>query len=318
MYLSVIVPAYNERACIAELCNKLNNNLPENKECEIIFVDDGSSDDSYHQMLKMGKQYSNVRVVKLRKNFGKSTALSCGFSVASGDILVTIDADLQDDPGEIYKLIEKYDEGYDVVSGWRQKREDSMLRVIGSKVFNFLVSKMSGLKLHDFNCGLKLYRKDVYKTILLYGEQHRLLPMIAYMMGFKVTEVHVIHHSRKYGHSKYRAFRFHGLFDLISVFFIYSFQKKPFHVFGLFALILFFIGIFIFVILVTKHFIYMISGDMTYILQNRPLLVMSLVLMVLAVQIAFSGLIAELLVNAFHRINKDDSNIIEEVKSDQR
>jgi len=313
MYLSVVVPTYNEQACIAELCSRLNASLPKDRECEIIFVDDGSSDESYRTMLKMKEQYSTVKVVKLRRNFGKSTALSCGFSVADGDILITIDADLQDDPEEIPRLVAKHKEGYDVVSGWRQKREDSLVRVTGSKAFNFMVSKLSGLKLHDFNCGLKLYSKEVYKKILLYGEQHRLLPMIAYMMGFRVTEMQVVHHPRKIGHSKYRAFRFQGLFDLISVFFVYSFQKKPFHIFGLFAIPLFLIGFLIFMGFSIKHLLFLFTSEARYMIFNRPLFMLSLVLMILAVQIAFSGLLAELLVNAFHHLHKDESNIIESV-----
>lgn len=314
MDLSVVVPLYNEAESLMELYKSINSNLPDGMECEIIFVDDGSTDNSYEKMMDIYNSNSNVRLLRLRKNFGKTTALSCGFSIANGDILITMDADLQDDPAEFPKLLSKFHEGYDVVTGWKQKRKDSIIRVYGSKFFNFLISKASKLELHDINCGLKLYSRDVYKKIVLYGDHHRFIPMIAHMMGYKVTEVPVRHYSRKYGESKYRAIRYQGMIDIVTIYFLYSFQGKPLHVFNFFAIPLFLVGFSIFLFLSFQHLIYILSGNLDFIIKNRPLLMLSFVLIILAVQMFLTGLLSELIVNAFYKTNRDNSHLIKEVK----
>lgn len=251
--LSIVIPVYNEEKSLKELIKEIGNeiiNLDNIDSTEIIFIDDGSMDNSFKELLEIKKDMGNVKIIQFRSNFGKTTALAKAFDYANGDYLITLDADLQDDPKEIVRFLKKLEEGYDLISGWKEKRKDSPIRVIGSKIFNYTISKIAGVKLHDFNCGFKIYRKELYKALTIYGEQHRFIPMIANKMGYKVGEILVHHRRRKYGKSKYPAFRFNALFDAVSIFFLYSHKNVPFRLFSIISLLLFIFYIMAFAIII--------------------------------------------------------------------
>ena len=247
MDISVIVPLYNEEESLRELHAWIQRVMTEHKfSYEIIFVNDGSTDSSWQVIEELGKKDPNVKGIKFRRNYGKSPALYCGFKAAEGDVVITMDADLQDSPDEIpglYKMITE--DGYDLVSGWKKKRYDPLSKTIPTKLFNATARKISGIKnLHDFNCGLKAYRKDVVKNIEVYGEMHRYIPYLAKEAGFdKIGEKVVHHQARKYGHSKFGINRFfNGYLDLITLWFLAHYGKKPMHVFGFLGSIMFFIS----------------------------------------------------------------------------
>ena len=232
--VSVVIPLYNEADSIEELYSQLCEVLDEmNILYEIIFVDDGSTDDSWRLIEEMSLHDDRIKGIKFRRNFGKAEALSAGFSIANGQIIFTMDADLQDDPKEIPRFIKKIDEKYDVVSGWKKKRHDPLEKRLPSKLFNAVTSKLSGLKLHDFNCGFKCYRKEVINEIEIYGERHRFIPVLAYQRGFKVAEIEVEHHARLHGVSKYGFERYlRGLIDLITLTFLGRYERRPAHLFS--------------------------------------------------------------------------------------
>jgi len=318
LFLSIVIAALNEEPSIRETYDNVLKSISDisivNKY-EIIFVDDGSSDNTYNEIIKLTNANKNVKAVKLRKNYGKSSALANGFKIAEGDILITIDADLQDDIFAFSRLIDKYLEGYDVISGWKNKRKDNFFRVWGSRVFNFLISKLIKFKFKDLNSGLKLYSKDVYKKIIVYGEQHRFIPWIAHMMGYKITEIPVKHFERKYGTSKYPTFRILGFIDMVIVYFLYSYHKKPFHVFSYFALPIFGTGFIIFIWLLLRHFYWWYSGLIEYQMNMRPLLVLSLIAMVIGLFIFLFGLLSELLVSIFYKLrNSQPIDNVDEIK----
>jgi len=210
MNVSIVIPLYNEDESLNELYNKLVTVLKNEKlSYEIIFIDDGSSDDSLKILIELHSKDSNIKIYSFQKNYGKSAALSQGFKIANGDIVITMDADLQDDPNEIPKLIEMINSGHDLVSGWKQKRNDPLSKTVPSKLFNFTTARLTGIKIHDFNCGLKAYRKKVIKEIPVYGELHRYLPVLAHWRGYKVGELVVKHHERKFGKTKFGARRYY-------------------------------------------------------------------------------------------------------------
>ena len=248
MDISVVVPLYNEDESIPELYKWIDRVMNDNKfTFELIFVNDGSTDQSWEIISKLSQEHDNVKGIKFRRNYGKSPALFCGFKEAQGDVVITMDADLQDSPDEIpglYNMIVK--EGYDLVSGYKQKRYDPISKTIPTKLFNATARKVSGIKnLHDFNCGLKAYRRDVVKNIEVYGEMHRFIPYLAKNAGFdKIGEKVVHHQARKYGKSKFMGLnRFvNGYLDLLTLWFLSTFGRKPMHVFGFLGTIMFFIG----------------------------------------------------------------------------
>jgi len=288
---SVVIPLYNEEQSLEELHRRLTDTLATlSDRFEIIFVDDGSIDNSFAVIKNLHQRDSRVKAVRFRKNFGKSTALSAGFKKARGKIIVTLDADLQDLPEEIPSLMNKLEQGYDLVSGWKKKRKDSLIRKIASRLFNRVTSFFTGVKLHDFNCGLKCYRRELVDELALYGELHRYIPAIANWKGFRVGEVKVGHHPRMHGVSKFGSERYlRGLFDLLTVIMLTKYPEKPLHFFGLLGTILSLSGLAINLYMAVLR----ISGKW---ISNRPLLLLGILLLILGVQFIFFGLMGELIV----------------------
>jgi len=289
--LSVVIPVYNEKESLPELYRQLTDVLQgEGYAYELIFVDDGSRDGSDQVLESLAETDERVRVIQFQKNYGKSAALSVGFGAAAGDIVATMDADLQDDPREIPALIRKLNEGgYDLVSGWKKKRRDPISKRWPSKIFNWVTSRISGVRIHDINCGLKVYRNFVVKNLHPYGELHRFLPVLAHLDGFTVGEKEVVHHPRKYGSSKFGVSRFtSGFFDLLTVMFLSRYLKKPLHLFGILGILSFIggfvIGAYLTVLRLTGHWI-----------GNRPLLFLGILLMIMGVQFVSIGLLGEMI-----------------------
>ncbi len=289
--ISVVVPLYNEHESLAELYDKIHQVMQQHGfSYEIIFVDDGSTDGSDRELAKLHQRDDRVRVYQFRKNYGKSAGLACGFEAARGQYVITMDADLQDDPEEIPHLIDKLNEGYDLVSGWKKKRYDPFIKRNTSKLFNKVTGWVSGIKLHDFNCGLKAYRSEVVKEIQIYGQLHRFIPVLAHWQGFRVGEMVVKHHPRKYGKTKFGMFRFiAGLLDLFTVVFLNKFKRRPLHLFGSFGLVLFSIGMIINLYLAFEKIV--AKG----ILSNRPLLFLGILLVIVGIQFVSIGLLGEMI-----------------------
>lgn len=308
--LSLVVPVYNEAQNllllhqeIVESCSKLNNSY------ELIFVDDGSWDESFVVLKNIQKDNHKVKVIKLRKNFGQTAALSAGFDYAQGDIIISLDADLQNDPKDFPLLIQKIQEGYDIVSGWRQKRKDRLLtRRLPSFVGNWLISFFTRIKLHDYGCTLKAFRKEVVKSIRLYGEMHRFIPAIARNMGFLVTEVRVNHRPRLYGKSKYRSTRFiRVILDILTVKFLMSYSTRPLQIFGLIGFLTGIIGIILGLYLSYQRLIIKVG------ISGRPLLLLAILLIVIGLQFITLGLLAEIMVRAYHESVEKKIYIIQEI-----
>jgi glycosyltransferase involved in cell wall biosynthesis len=291
--LSVVIPLFNEEESLPELALLLEGELNKitNGRYEVIFIDDGSTDNSWDVIGTIIERNRKFRAVRFRKNQGKSDALQVGFNEAQGVIVITMDADLQDDPAEIKNLITKLKEGYDLVSGWKKVRHDPISKTLPSKFFNFVTSKTSGIKLHDFNCGLKAYRKDVVKTIPVYGEMHRYIPALAHMNGFKVTEIPVEHHPRKYGKTKYGFSRFiKGFLDLLTVMFLNRYMKRPMHFFGTLGTLFIVSGFGIDLYLLIEWML-----NQTY-LSNRPLMQFGIALIIVGFQMLSLGFLGEMMV----------------------
>ncbi len=289
--VTVVVPLFNEEDSLVELSVALKKVL-DGLRCtwEVIFVDDGSTDDSYQKLQEIHRVNTRFKCLKFKRNYGKSAALQEGFKAAKGDYVITMDADLQDDPDEIPALISKLNEGYDLVSGWKKVRHDPFIKKHTSKIFNGVTSMMVGLKLHDFNCGLKAYVKDVVKNVKVYGEMHRYIPALAHLSGYKVTEMAVTHHERKYGHTKYGLSRFfNGLFDLITVLFTTKYIKRPLHLFGFFGVLSCVAGFGILVYLTILKFV-----ESTPI-SGRPLFFVGILMAIVGVQFFSIGLIGEMI-----------------------
>ncbi len=288
----MVIPLLDEEDSLVELTERIVSQLEQlQKSYEILFIDDGSKDNSFKVILGLKETYSAIRIIQFRKNFGKSAALSEGFKRAIGEIVITMDADLQDDPDEIPNLIAKIESGYDLVSGWKKERHDPIGKTIPSKLFNATTRKLTGIKIHDFNCGLKAYRKEVIKAIPVYGELHRYLPVLAHWQGFKVGEVVVQHHARKFGVSKFGVRRFFsGFFDLMTVLFITRYRHKPLHLFGLFGLIVGAAGV---VILLYLSIIWFQGQG----IGHRPLLFLGVLLVIVGGQSFSLGLIGEMITN---------------------
>ncbi len=291
--LSIIIPLFNEEESLKELYNEIRIELKKLGvlSFETIFINDGSTDASQNVIEKLHQKNNNhIKYAQLRTNQGKSTALSLGFKIASGKRIITLDADLQDDPKEIQRFLSKLDEGFDLVSGWKKNRKDSSLKNISSKFFNFIVGKTFNLSLHDMNSGFKAYRAEVLDTINIYGELHRYIPAFASFNGFRVTEIAVSHRKRKYGKSKFGLVRFiHGFLDLLTAVLITKFRSRPLHLFGYIGLLFLMIGVAIAVYLTYVKFI---LGES---IGTRPLLLFSVMLMIMGVQIGVFGLVGELI-----------------------
>lgn len=291
-FISIIIPLFNEAESLNILCDEIASTfdlLPNGYE--VIFVNDGSTDKSQKILEEISNRQSDrkIRVVQLKRNFGKAAALNLGFSLAKGNIIITMDADLQDDPHEIPRFIEKINEGYDVVSGWKTERKDSFIKNQTSKIYNYFTSLLSGVHLHDHNCGFKAYRSEVIKDLDLYGQLHRYIPVLISASGYtRIGEIGVHHRKRTFGSTKYGPKRFiHGLLDLLTVFFITKFKSSPLHFFGVISIYFSGLG-------------FMIGLYLTYLrviedvkIGDRPLLFLAVLLIVVGIQIGVTGLISE-------------------------
>jgi glycosyltransferase involved in cell wall biosynthesis len=295
--LSIVIPVYNEAENLEGLYQELVSAVEKlARPVEIIFVDDGSNDESWPVLKALQKRDSRVKLIRLRKNFGQTAALSAGFDYATGDIVISLDADLQNDPNDIPLLIRKIEEGYDIVSGWRKDRKDKWLsRRLPSTVANWLISGTTQVKLHDYGCTLKAFRRDVVKNIKLYGELHRFIPAIASHMGVAIAEVEVNHRPRRHGKSKYRIFRFtRVILDLLTVKFLLSYSTRPLQIFGLLGFFSGFLGFLISLWLSYQRLVLKMS------VANRPLLLLGVLLIVIGIQFVTLGLLAEIMVRAYH------------------
>jgi dolichol-phosphate mannosyltransferase len=286
----VVVPIRNEERSVAFLYDELAAALePLGVPWEAVFVDDGSTDGSFAALTRLHAAAENVRVVRLRRNFGKAAALVAGFDQAQGDTIVTIDGDLQDDPAEIPRLLAKLEEGFDLVSGWKRERRDPLTRRLLSRVFNAVTSRFSGLRLHDMNCGLKAYRAEVVRGLGIYGELHRFVPVLAHYRGYRIAELPVNHRPRGHGRSRYGPERYlRGFLDLLTVSFIGRYRHRPLHLFGGLGLVLGFAGLAILVYLT----ILKIGG---HAIGERPLLTLGVLLVVVGLQFFSLGLISEMI-----------------------
>ena len=300
LQLSIVVPLYNEAESLPELCSWIDRVMQENAfSYEMIFVNDGSNDNSWEVLKQLSAQYSTLQAISFARNYGKSAALHEGFSKASGQVVITMDADLQDSPDEIpelYRLITE--ENYDLISGWKQKRFDPISKTIPTKLYNAATRKLSGVHLHDFNCGLKAYKIEVVKTLRLYGEMHRYIPVQAKWNGFtKIGEKVVQHQARKYGVTKFGLERFlYGFLDLLSISFVQIFGKRPMHLFGSLGILSFLTGSCLTVYLIGVK-LYNIAYNLKYRnVTDNPLFFLALVAIILGVQLFLAGFIGELLI----------------------
>ncbi len=289
MLVSVVIPFYDEAATLQALHQQIANAFTSSAhELEIVFINDGSNDEGAEICTRLVEQNEDVTLIDFRRNFGKSAALSAGFSQASGDVIVTIDADLQDEPAEILTLVDKLLEGWDVVSGRKADRQDPLGKTLPSKLFNAVINKVFGLELHDHNCGLKAYKADAIDDLNLYGELHRYIPVLLHSRGFSVTEEPVTHHPRKFGHSKYGVSRIvKGALDLLTVLLTSQYGARPLHLFGLIGLLIGSLG---FVILTYLSLIWVFTDTG---IGGRPLFFLGILLLVTGGQILLSGLLAE-------------------------
>jgi glycosyltransferase involved in cell wall biosynthesis len=289
--ISIVIPLYNEEESLPELEKQIEKALSGTYTYEIIFVDDGSSDLSWQVITKLKEKGEYVKGISFRNNYGKSTALQAGFEQAKGRYVVTMDADLQDDPNEVPEMVQLLKDGYDLVSGWKKERYDPISKTVPSKFFNFVTRISAGIKLHDFNCGLKAYKSEVIKNIYLYGELHRYVPMLAKRAGFgRITEKVVTHHPRKYGSTKFGLSRFiNGFLDLITILFVQKYLQKPMHFFGSIGVLLLIAGGAINLYMAYVRLV--LSGG----IGDRPLLFLGILLMVLGVQFFSTGLLGELI-----------------------
>jgi len=308
--LSIVIPVFNETENIKPLIIKLSEVLDTTgKNYEIIMVDDGSTDNSFEVMRELCDSYKKLRIIRFRRNFGQTSAFSAGFDLARGGIVVTLDADLQNDPADIPKLLEELDKGYDIVSGWRKKRFDNFLtRQLPSRIANYIISKITGVSLHDYGCSLKAYRSEVIKNIKLYGEMHRFIPAVASWMGVQVSEVEVNHAPRVSGTSSYGIMRtVRVILDLITVKFLLGYSTKPIQILGLFGVVSLFLGFIIAAYL---------SADKIFLghsLSDRPLLLMAVLLIIFGVQLCSMGLIGEMVVRTYYESNDKPTYMIKEI-----
>jgi glycosyltransferase involved in cell wall biosynthesis len=314
--ISIVIPVYNEKDSLDPLCGEIAAvALRASLDLETIFVDDGSTDDSWNVISDLAHQHGWVRGVRLRRNFGKAAALSAGFHSAHGDIILTMDADLQDDPAEIPSFLTTLAQGYDVVSGWKKKRLDPWHKVWPSRLFNWMVSRLTGVRLHDHNCGMKCYRAEVFREVRLYGELHRFIPVLAAARGFKVGELAINHRRRKYGHSKYGVRRFvKGFLDLLTVKFLTGFGQRPQHLLGGIGLVFFFLGALGMIYLGITWLVRLWDEGAFLPLHDRPLLTYSVAALLLGAQMVSIGFLAEL-ITAYQGRDEDSYSIAEQTRT---
>jgi len=308
--ISVIVPLYNEKESLPFLYEELVSAVTGySRDYELIFVDDGSTDGSFQMLREFQDRDPRIRLVRLRRNFGKSAALSAGFRLAEGAIIVTIDADLQDRPSELPKLLSRLEDGLDLVSGWKKPRRDPLRKRIPSRIFNFFTAILTGVPLHDINCGFKVYRREVIEEIKVYGEMYRYIPVLASYRGFVVGEVPVEHSQRRFGKSKFGASRFlGGFFDLLTVIMLTRYNKKPLHVFGVLGASLFTAG------LVIEAYLSIGWLFLDKWIEDRPLFILGVLFLIVGVQFIFFGLIGEMI--AYSTRRDEDYSVREVVEAD--
>ena len=315
MNLSIVIPLYNEDESLPELYSWIERVMNErNFSYEIIFVDDGSTDTSWQVITQLREKSPHVKGIKFRRNYGKSPALHCAFAIAQGDVIITMDADLQDSPEEIPALYDMVvNEKYDLVSGWKKKRYDPITKTLPTKLFNATARKVSGIQLHDFNCGLKAYRKDVVKNIEVYNDMHRYIPYLAKIAGFKrIGEKEVIHQSRKYGSSKFGINRFfNGYLDLLTLWFLSTFGRKPMHFFGLLGSFMFFLGLIAVITVGASKMYAMTHGQPYSLVTDSPYFFISLTTMILGTQLFLAGFIGELI--SRNSVGRNDYKIETEI-----
>jgi glycosyltransferase involved in cell wall biosynthesis len=299
MHISIVIPLFNEEESLKELYQWIAKVMQANElTFEVIFVDDGSTDASFSVLKQLAKADSRAKTIKFRRNHGKSAGLNVGFAAAQGDVVITMDADLQDSPDEIpelYRLITEED--FDLISGWKKKRYDPLTKTIPTKFFNWATRKMSKIKLHDFNCGLKAYKNEVVKNINVQGEMHRYIPVLAKSAGFtKIGEKVVLHQARKYGHTKFGLSRFiNGPLDLITLAFVSKFAKRPMHFFGLYGTLMFILGFFAALYIGIEKIVAVQTGQPMRLVTDNPFFYLALTTMVLGTQLFLAGFLAELI-----------------------
>lgn len=308
--ISVIIPAYNEEENVEPLYEQLKRTLDEaNTDYEIFFIDDGSTDNTFKVLKKVHGKDSAVKIIKFRRNFGQALAFSAGFDHSKGEVIITMDGDLQNDPNDIPRLLDKLEEGYDIVKGWRVNRKDPFFsKRLPSKIFNWLTSRITGVKLHDFACAINAYRREVVEDINIYGELHRYIAVLATMKGVSIAEIEVKHHPRIHGESKYKVGRLmRGTFDLITIKFLLSYSTRPLHLFGIPGIISFFTGFVIGAYLSIQRLVFgMGIGD-------RPLLLLAVLLIFLGVQFITMGLLGEVITRVYYEVQNKPRYAIREI-----
>lgn len=310
MKISFVIPVLNEEQSLPVLVEEITAQMREH-EYEIIFIDDGSTDASFTVMKTMADDNSRIKIIKFRRNFGKSAALQCGFQAAQGDVVFTMDADLQDDPREIPKFLAKLEEGFDLVSGWKKKRRDPLHKVLPSRLFNLVTAKTFRLKLKDYNCGFKAYRRELVKELNIYGEMHRYIPALAHSLGYRVGEIPVEHRKREFGQSKYGFERYlRGFFDLLTVKMVTHYVRSPLYLFGRIGLLSTLAG--------TALTVYLACLKLFWgqPLSNRPLLFLGILMILGGLQFISLGLISELIVNRVSPANNLPLSIASTVNLD--
>jgi len=310
MNLSIVIPVYNEEESVGRLYTGLNKTLSKLKiKYEVILIDDGSTDGTYKELKKINKKNSFYKIIRFRRNFGQTSAMSAGFHYSSGKVIITLDADLQNDPKDIPAILKKLDEGYDIVSGWRKERKDKAVsRRFPSIVANKIISRLSGVYLHDYGCTLKAYRKEVIENIELYGEMHRYIPAVASRMGVSVAEIPVTHHSRKYGKSKYGISRtIRVILDIITIKFLLSYSQRPIQIFGLLGLLSGSAGFIITAYLLIMRIFFNQS------LADRPLFILSIFMIFIGIQLITMGLLAEINMRIYHEAQDKPTYVIRDI-----
>ena len=310
--LSIVIPIYNERESVDRLYKELDKSLLKlGIDYEVIFIDDGSVDGTYNKLLEIHKKNSSYKIIRFRRNFGQTAAISAGFNYSKGDAIITLDADLQNDPQDIPVMLNKLNEGYDIVSGWRKNRKDKTItRRFPSVIANKIISKLTGVYLHDYGCTLKAYKREVVKNIELYGEMHRYIPAVASWMGVKVAEIPVTHHSRKFGKSKYGISRtIRVILDIITIKFLLSYSQRPIQIFGLVGLFSGTVGFIITAYLIVMR-IFFNQG-----LADRPLFILSIFMIFIGIQLITMGLLAEITMRIYHEAQEKPTYVIKDIIS---
>jgi glycosyltransferase involved in cell wall biosynthesis len=317
--LSIVVPVYNEEESVVLLCEKLHTSVSRiGRSYEIVLVDDGSSDSTWPKMKECAQKYPCFRLVRLRRNFGQTAAMSAGFRESRGGIIITLDADLQNDPADIPKLLAKMDEGFDVVSGWRKNRQDTFVnRVLPSKIANWVISRITGVALHDYGCTLKAYTREIVDNLELYGEMHRFIPALASWVGGKISEVVVDHHARRFGKTKYGISRtFRVILDLITVKFLLAYSTRPIHIFGKVGMWLAVPGITALAGMVLLHAAYRFLGvgylPLALLIKSPFWVMTSFMLIFFGIQLLCMGLLAEIQIRTYHESQNKPIYVIRE------